>query len=415
MNFIKKIVHKALNMPTDDELIKLAVRKLSLNSRQDIASQIIEKSTFTVRSDIRDWTKAKDLAKSVEFPSRWRLYNLLDKIAEDEKIIAESQKRKLPSLSANFLFKNSNGEINLELTADLQNVQWLNDIIENILDSRFYGHRLIQFNEIDNKRVVELIPSQNVIPNKGIVYPDYTDSTKVIKYKDLREYGTYIIEFGKPNNFGLYNSAVPIILFKQFARSCWSELCEIYGIPPRVMKTDTQDPTALAKAKKMMKEFGAAAWFIIDSTEEFEFAKGADTNGDVYNNLIANCDNAAALLINGAITGADTKNGSYGKEKVGADISQELIIADQSYVEQQMKSVVIPALISIGWLPEGVSFEYEKNTDLESLWTKVRESMQYYEFDEKWINENFGLKITGKRQTGLSLGANFNSNDSFFV
>lgn len=220
MNFIKKIVHKALNMPTNEELIKLAVRKVSLNSRQDIASQIIEKSTFSVRSDIRDWTKAKDLAKSVEFPSRWRLYNLLDKIAEDEKIIAESQKRKLPSLSANFLFKNSNGEINIELTADLQNVQWLNDIIENILDSRFYGHRLIQFNEKDNKRVVELIPSQNVIPNKGIVYPDYTDSTKVIKYKDLREYGTYIIEFGKPNNFGLYNSAVPIILFKQFARSC---------------------------------------------------------------------------------------------------------------------------------------------------------------------------------------------------
>lgn len=415
MNIIQNIVHKALNLPTKKELIQLAVRKLSLNSRQDIASQIIEKSTYSVRSDIGEWNRAKDLAKSVEFPSRWRLYNLLNKIADDEKIIAETQKRKLPSLSANFLFKDSNGEINLELTANLQNEQWFNDIVENIIDSRFYGHRLIQLNEKDGKRAVELIPSQNVIPNKGIIYPDYTDNTKVIKYKDLREYGRYLLEFGKPKNFGLYNSAVPIILFKQFARSCWSELCEIYGIPPRVMKTDTQDPTALAKAKKMMQAFGAAAWFIIDSTEEFEFAKGVDTNGDVYSNLITNCDNAAALLINGAITGADTKNGSYGKEKVGADISQELIIADQSYVEQQMKSVVIPALISIGWLPEGISFEYEKNSDLEGLWAKVKEAMQYYEFDEEWMNDSFGFKIIGKRQTGLALGANLHSPDSFFV
>ena len=414
MNIIQNIVHKALNIPTKEELIQLAVRKVSLDNRQDLSSKIIEKSTYSTRADIREWNKAKDLAKSVEFPSRWRLYNLLDKIADDEKIISETNKRKLPTLSAKFLFKNNNG-VNQELTESLQNEQWMNDIIEAILDSRFYGHRLIQLNEKESKRVVELIPPQNVIPNKGFVYPDYTDSSKVIKYRCTNEYGRYLLEFGKSNNFGLYNAAVPIIFFKQFARSCWSELCELYGIPPRVLKTDTQDPVALSKAKKMMQDFGAAAWFIIDSTEEFEFAKGVDTNGDVYSNLINNCDNAAALLINGAITGADTKNGSYGKEKVGADISQELIIADQGYIEQQMKSTVIPALISIGWIPEGVSFEYEKNSDLESLWTKVRESMQYYEFDEKWINENFGLKIIGKRQTGLSLGANFNSTDSFFV
>ncbi|WP_446662918.1 phage portal protein family protein, partial [Flavobacterium psychrophilum] len=35
----------------------------------------------------------------------------------------------------------------------------------------------------------------------------------------------------------MLNKAVSHVLFKRFAQSCWSELCEIYGIPPRVLKT----------------------------------------------------------------------------------------------------------------------------------------------------------------------------------
>lgn len=34
----------------------------------------------------------------------------------------------------------------------------------------------------------------------------------------------------------------------------------------------------------MLREMGAAAAFVIDTTEEFQFAQGVTTNGDVYSN-----------------------------------------------------------------------------------------------------------------------------------
>ena len=73
------------------------------------------------------------------------------------------------------------------------------------------------------------------------------------------------MEFGSPRNYGLLNKAVPHALFKKFAHSCWSELCEIYGIPPRYIKTNTQDPEMLDRAEQMLRDMGSAAYFIIDT------------------------------------------------------------------------------------------------------------------------------------------------------
>jgi len=97
----------------------------------------------------------------------------------------------------------------------------------------------------------------------------------------MPEYGAWILEFGQPGELGLLNNCVPHVLMKRFAQSCWSELCEIYDIPPRVMKTNTHDRGMVTRAEKMMKDMGSAAWFIIDGSEEFEFAQGVSTNGDV--------------------------------------------------------------------------------------------------------------------------------------
>jgi len=204
---------------------------------------------------------------------------------------------------------------------------------------------------------------------------------------------------------------VPHILFKRFAQSCWSELCEIYGIPPRVMKTTTQDPAMVKRAESMMRDMGAAAWFIIDESEKFEWATAATTNGDVYKNLITLCNNEISMLISGAVIGQDTKNGSNSKEVASQEMLQTLIDADLRTVEQYWNTTVIPALVELGILKGELTYCYEQTEDLAELWKMTNESLPYFEVDPVWVKEKFGVEVTGKReatqQNTLNLGHDF--------
>ena len=355
---------------------------------------LVDKTVSQTRQDIAKWKAALNNAKNVDNPKRFDLYNLYDVILDDTTLSSQIQNRKLDTLGATFNFKKKGGDIDTELTQSIQNTEWMNNIIEAILDTRYHGHSLIEFDfkqDIDGNDVLfsELIPRQNVIPKQGLFFPDYTED-KFLKYREQAEYGTWLLEFGNPNDIGLLNKAVPHVLFKKFGQSCWSELCEIYGIPPRVYKTDTQDPQAVARGKQMMTDMGSAAWFIIDSTEEFEWAKGVTTNGDVYQNLLNFCDMQNSILISGAVLGQDTKNGSYGKEEAGQKLLNKLVLADMALVEMYMNSRVIPALVKIGIVPQDYIFEWEIDEDLDALWKKTVESSNMgFEIDPDWLKSKF--------------------------
>jgi phage gp29-like protein len=171
-----------------------------------------------------------------------------------------------------------------KMTETLGSLPFLQDLFGHILDSEYYGFSLVELSVENNETKAGLINRRNVVSDFGRFYPD-TSYENFIEYRQSNEYGKWLLEFNS-DHLGILNKAVPHVLFKKFAQSCWSELCEIYGIPPRVMKTDTRDPQMLDNAEHMMRDIGAAAWFIIDTTEEFEFAQGVSTKGEVYENLI---------------------------------------------------------------------------------------------------------------------------------
>ena len=181
-------------------------------------------------------------------------------------------------------------------------------------------------------------------------------------------------------------------------------------------KTDTQDPQALARGKQMMRDMGSAAWFIIDTTEEFEWAKGVSTNGDVYNNLIRLCDNQNSMLISGAIIGQDTEHGNRSKDESAQKMLSKLVLADMALVEMYMNARVMPALARIGIIPADYVFSWETSEDLDTLWERTAQALNHYEVDPKWIKDKFGIAVTGKKENLLlGGGPNFNIAESFFV
>jgi hypothetical protein len=380
---------------------------------------IVPKTISQTRQDIKTWTNAQNMAMVEENPKFFPIQNLYDNILKDLHLQSQVNNRMLKSLSRPFSIKNADGKTNDDLTTLLQDKGFVFQINKAILETVYRRHSLGEFSYkmVNNEPVLtfDTIPRQNVDPVTGYIYYDYTNDKK-IKYREQKEYGSWLIEFGEKNTtLGLLDGCVPMVLFKRFGGSCWSELCEIYGIPPRVMKTNTQDRVMVNRAKQMMADMGSAAYFIIDDSESFEFAKGVSTNGDVYANLLQYCNNELSMGVSGTVVGQDTKNGSNGKEKTSIGILDDLVDSDLSLIEQCWRDTVIPALQVLGILPAGVLYKYDATEDLDVLWKMVTEAANFLEVDPKWVEEKFGIKVIGTKKTAETANLSLNLGEGFFV
>lgn len=394
--------------------VKKAITKTT-QRREGYVRSIVPKTIARTRADIATWKAALRAADNVERPRRTKLVNLLNDILLDAHLTSQLELRKQHVLSTPFVLKRES-EIDEEQTALLMSAAWATQLNRHILEIDDFGHSLVELTTTDQPGVitVTLLPRQNVIPEQGVLLLR-EDDEKGISYREVREFGTWVLEFGQPNDYGMLNKAVPHALFKRFAQSCWSELCEIYGIPPRYIKTDTQDDEMLDRAESMLRDMGSAAYFIIDNNEDFQFAKGADTNGDVYANLIRLCNNEMSMLIIGAIIGQDTKNGNESKENSSMKLLDKLVQSDRKMLAGYWNATVIPALERIGLLPPGLTFEFQQEEDIEKLWVMVKEILPYKEVPNDWIKSKFGIEVADKAPAAMLTPSNLSLRDFFDV
>lgn len=381
-----------------DNKVTMAVAK-ELNRHRSL--NWTPKAIYQTRADIKMWNDSQALVLDVEYPKNYALQLLFDEIRKDALLTSQIQNRKSPVFSTEFNLKKDNGEPDEEWTVFFKNGLFYKTITDAILESQLHGYNMVEISFNGDKQLIAtLIPRTNFTPVNGHFYNDYLEDINPIKYREMPEYGRWIFEFDS-KDFGLLNKAVPHVLFKRFAQSCWSELCEIYGIPPRVMKTNTADPKMLSRAEQMMRDMGAAAWFIIDETESFDWAKGADTNGDVYKNLINLCNNEISLLISGAVIGQDTANGNRSKDESAQDMLYELVKADLQFIEDCWNITVIPGLVKTGILPPGLKFEFEPAEDIDQLFKFTTGLLPFKDVDSEWIKEKFGVEVKDKAAPAL--------------
>lgn len=365
------------------------------NHKPTLAPRVVKKTITQTRRDIADWKWSKQIASSPSEPKNYLLQDIFSDAVLDALLTSQLNNRREQTISAPFEMVTPDEKPDEKATKAIQEIPIVTDMLGHIWDSEWYGYSVVEMSVKNGVKTLELINRRNIIPVNGRFYPD-TSMSNYIEYREIKEFGKWILEFNS-DGLGLLDKVIPHVLFKKFAQSCWSELCEIYGIPPRVMKTETRDPQMLDRAEEMMREVGAAAWFIIDNTEEFQFANGVNTNGDVYSNLINLCNNEISMLVSGAIIGQDTKHGNESKEKTSISIFDRLVDADKRMAENYMNNVVIPAWIRIGWMPATISrFRFKTVEDTDKLWLFTKELLPYKEVDNAFIEEKFGIKVTDK-------------------
>ncbi len=366
-----------------------------------IATVLKSRTPIVHRKDISDWQAAKQSALRVDNPRFDRLQELYDYIMDDAHLASQVQLRKSKVLRSEFALVSENGNPDDKASDTIKGMPATRRFIETILDAQLYGYNLVELNpQPDNPDPLALafIDRRHIDPRSGTLLIDTSD-TSGIEYRKLPEYGTYILEF-RGEGLGLLDKAVPHALFKRFAQSCWSEFCEVCGMPPRVIKTNTQDPELRNQYLQMLSNYGSGANGVIDIDDEMLFVATNASNGEPYENLIRLCSNEISLLINGAVLGQDTRYGSNSKEQTSTDLNDEIVESDMATVEVAMNTIVLPALVQLGFIPQGLRFKFQEQEDSAQLFTQTMQAAQYFDIDPEWVKEKFGIEVTGVKTYG---------------
>jgi len=355
------------------------------------------------RKTIANWRSALQQAENVENPRRNALLTIYKEIVDDAHLSSAIQKRVLAVTGAPFYINDKSSNNDAEKLKEIKKI-WFHDVVKYSMDSIFYGHSLIQLS-VNDLRIFEseLVNRRHVRPETGLFVIKENDDKGVL-YREDPAVTPWLIEVGQKENLGLLNKCVPHVLIKRFAQSAWSEYCEIFGMPLRVVKTNTKDTQSLNRLESTLIDMATAAYAIIDDNESIEFIEGMASKGEVYERLMMFCNSEISKLINGAVIGEATQGGSRSKEEVGADIASMITVADMQFIESLVNDQLFPTINSLGFPIEGYVFEFEQAKDIAALWKMTNEALAHYEIDGEWIKETFGIPV-GQRVSPASPSA----------
>ena len=363
-------------------------------STTSLIQRIAQKQASQTARDMQHWRKAKQEATRIECPKRVQLYDLVTDLLYDTHLSSQMELRRDRSLAKPFSILNQDGKPDEDTTELLNKSNAFGELLRITLETPFFGHSLIEILP-DSERgfTVSLLPRRHVVPPLGLLLLDVS-SDKGIYYREDKGYGSSIIEIGYTDDLGILFDCAPATIYKRYAMASWSEFCEIYGIPPRVLKINTDDSEAMQRASVMMREMGSANWAIVDKDEDLSFASGMSDNGAIFQQLISAAKEDISIKICGATLGQDTLHGNRSKEETGIELLEAKCRSDRRMVERVMNATILPALASLGIIPDELSFSYPQEEDREALWQRTLSVIPYYNVDEEWLRNTFGIEIT---------------------
>lgn len=365
-------------------------------SKEIVVTRILEQTQSRTREDIGTWRSAIATAENIQWPNRSALYRLYNEVLLDTHIQGLIRQRLNKVLSAKFRLVNQAGEEASEAMA-LFNAQWFNTFMELAMQSRWWGHSLIQLWERNEHGYasVELVPRAHVIPEYGgwSVMPN--DMSTYYLYREA-PYWEWLVEVGTPRDHGLFKMAAPQFIFKKNASAQWSQYTEVFGMPLRVGKTTSRQQSDMQRMADNLRKMGSASYAVFQEGESVEFVSSAKGDGvDVYDKLIERANSELSKLIMSQTMTTDNGS-SRSQAEVHERVAEDVIESDKRLLQFVINDQLLPKMAKHGFAVQGLKFEWQTSIDLEALWSKTKEALQHYNVKPDWIEKTFGIPVEEK-------------------
>jgi phage gp29-like protein len=277
---------------------------------------------------------------------------------EDDRLLAQVRTARFTIQLAAFSI--TKGEKKLDDLHELFEKTWFDDYLTFAVDTELYGHSLIEFYSASDHQYfdkIELIPRENVKPEKGIVVLRAHD----IKGFSFREnkYFDNLVEIGRDDDYGLLLAISKMVIKKDYSLTDWSRRNERFGMPFTTVKTASRDKAELDNKEDMLKNFGANMWAILDDQDEITMIESSQQGNAhlSFKDLAAYVDEGIAMLVNGQTSTSDQK-AYVGSAEVHERILNKYTLARMRRIQNHINEGLLPFLVKHGYPLEGCTFHF---------------------------------------------------------
>jgi len=358
----------------------------------------IERIILTRRAvDIGDWRAALRIAESPQRPNRQLLYNIYNDIELDAH---------LSSVMDRIIFRCTNNPIHYYVDGkieegdinDLTNTPFFYDLIKYIVQSRWWGHSLIQCNfmqtnfDITKRPGVEIVSRANVRPEYGDILPKPGDESNAIPFRKP-PYSYFLLEVGSNTDLGLLNRVAPNVLYKRYGVKDWAEFLEAYGMPIPEMQYDPNIPGQREEAEKLLKDKGSNFGIAVPVGSSFtlhDSAKAGNSEAFGTHASFHNQEVSKAFLLQTMTT----ENGSSRSQaEVHLEAENEAIRAYRMLVEMTLNYKLKPMLAMHGMNADKGKFKYDDRANISKVGMAdlLVKLQSIADIPMSWVYETFNI------------------------
>ena len=380
----------------------------STRDRKRIQSMTVElklQADALTQKDMRSWRQAWQTAIDIENPRRGRLYDIYRDVEVDLHLGGCVDQRMGFVEKKSFKLVDAKGKQD-DVATQLLEAAWFKDMIGYILDSRYWGHSLIQLGDIitvDGEMRytgIEVVNRKHVIQEYGVIIREQGDEWQTgIPYRE-GPMADWVIEAGKPKDLGLYLKAATQTIPKKNMLAYWDQFGEIFGMPIRIAKTTARDPKDRSQIENMLSSMGAAAWGLFPDGTDIDIKE--TTRGDAFNVYDKRIDRANSELSKGILNQTMTiDNGSsLSQSEVHLEVFENVVEKDADLVKDIVNDQLLPRMVKHGFPVKGLHFEWDNSIDYTPEQQLEYEKMilDRFEVDPKYLIDKYGIPITGVKK-----------------
>lgn len=326
--------------------------------------------------DITKWRQALVAAES-ETDQRYLLYELYMDMLLDGFMLRQKEKR-IDAITNTDLTFTVDGTPVKEVE-DLQRRMYFQDLLRHVMDTRFWGHTLLelywpQFGDEAGAGRTYLVNRMHVKPRLGVVTRERWEITG-IEYRKP-PYSRVTLEVGKDDDLGLLLPVSQYVIYKRGNFGDWAEFAEVFGMPFRWATYNSEHSREILE--KAMDEAGSAGYVVAPEDAKLQFfnpTSGAQSN-DIFRFLRDACNEEISITILGnSMTTTEARQSGYAQSKTHSETQEEVHKADRRWVLRILNEKLNPYLESIGYPVKGGHWGYEEEDTL-SLTERLNVDMQ---------------------------------------
>ena len=341
--------------------------------------------------DIADYTAAIRTAENVDFPRRYKLYDMYADILMDSHLSCVIEKRRNAVLCSDIEFRR-NGKPDDKVNEQIRS-PWFSRLVSDIIDSRFWGFTLCQFFKDGEWIDYNLIPRKHADPVRRIILRHQTDITGIAwdEYPDL-------LFVGRPDDLGLLAKAAPWVIYKRNTTGDWSQFSEIFGMPIQEYTYDTDDEGSRERAISDAANVGSLATFVHGKDTSLNLIEAGNKTGsaDVYERLCERCNNEISkLFLGNTLTTESSDTGTQALGTVHKKGEDKITQSDRLYVLDVLNYEAAEILARMGIDTAGGEFCFPEKKDLDptskiNILTQLRTGFNL-PVDDDYLYEEFGI------------------------